>query len=427
MPLGEGWPVIGSSVSGAPSGQSDTSWVEFSCGPNAWAASEGRFVPEMNGPAGVVSGGASFSASPAASSQNGAGSFSDPAVISSVRAWPVGQWRHVAIVLSRSGILKTSLCRLYLDGKLVNSQRDMGHIVHLERSSPIWDATLNILNSRLYKNFSTFGMTLHFAGKVGWKEFVLWSHRKPKEDCRVGKAVEFESDQLSIGFTGRFMLTLFPRTSSSDDVHHLMDESSGRFHPKRERKSRGLRQYEYRIKAKRLQYEFHPSSSGEIDQRISSSCAFIRNKGPLNNLNYIGTSASSTSLSGSGGYGGFLTSISAFVGTPACLRRPGSCLRWHQGPFHLIEESLGPAQVAVIHALGPSYVGSFQAVPITPCCDEALLPLVSEERLMFGIYASALSTMTVSRIRKVYNQTDAKAIARQVLNFCHEINLHLLD
>ncbi|VEL37852.1 unnamed protein product [Protopolystoma xenopodis] len=48
---------------------------------------------------------------------------------------------------------------------------------------------------------------------------------------------------------------------SSDDVHFLMDESSSRFRPKRGRKSRGLRQHEDRIKANRLQYKIHPSSS----------------------------------------------------------------------------------------------------------------------------------------------------------------------
>lgn len=41
-------------------------------------------------------------------------------------------------------------------------------------------------------------------------------------------------------------------------------------------------------------------------------------------------------------------------------------------------------------------------------------PLFAEEKLVFGIYASTLSTFTLSLIRKVYNQADAKAIARQV-------------
>ncbi|VEL19912.1 unnamed protein product [Protopolystoma xenopodis] len=77
-------------------------------------------------------------------------------------------------------------------------------------------------------------------------------------------------------------------TPSSDDVHHLMDESSARLHPKRGRKSRGLRQPERRIKAKRLQYNaIQPSSCGDMDQRISSSCAFIRNESSPNNRRYL--------------------------------------------------------------------------------------------------------------------------------------------
>ncbi|VEL40679.1 unnamed protein product [Protopolystoma xenopodis] len=56
----------------------------------------------------------------------------------------------------------------------------------------------------------------------------------------------------------------------------MMDEMSAGFHPKRGRRSRGLRRHEYRMKAKRLRYnKIHPSSSGQIDQRISSSCTII--------------------------------------------------------------------------------------------------------------------------------------------------------
>ncbi|VEL16449.1 unnamed protein product [Protopolystoma xenopodis] len=63
----------------------------------------------------------------------------------------------------------------------------------------------------------------------------------------------------------------------------MMDESSARFHPKRWRTSRGLRQPERRNKAKRLQYNaIQPSSSGEIALRISSSCTFIRNESVFN-------------------------------------------------------------------------------------------------------------------------------------------------
>ncbi|VEL41372.1 unnamed protein product [Protopolystoma xenopodis] len=74
-------------------------------------------------------------------------------------------------------------------------------------------------------------------------------------------------------------------TDISDDVHRMMDESSARFHPKRGMKSRELRRPERHIKAKRLQYNgIHPSSSEKIDLRIYSSCTFIRNESPPNNV-----------------------------------------------------------------------------------------------------------------------------------------------
>ncbi|VEL09249.1 unnamed protein product [Protopolystoma xenopodis] len=65
----------------------------------------------------------------------------------------------------------------------------------------------------------------------------------------------------------------------------MMDESPARFHPKRGRRSRGLRQPERRIKAKQLQYSgIQPTFSGEVDIRISSSCTFIRKESSLTML-----------------------------------------------------------------------------------------------------------------------------------------------
>ncbi|VEL08796.1 unnamed protein product [Protopolystoma xenopodis] len=68
---------------------------------------------------------------------------------------------------------------------------------------------------------------------------------------------------------------------SSDDVQHMMDESSARFHPKRGRKPRGLRQHEYHIKAKRLQdSEIHPSSSADSQPQAQSPAEAGSNLGP---------------------------------------------------------------------------------------------------------------------------------------------------
>lgn len=42
------------------------------------------------------------------------------------------------------------------------------------------------------------------------------------------------------------------------------------------------------------------------------------------------------------------------------------------------------------------------------------ISLVPEEKVSFGLYALSVSSLTVARIRKVYNKLDSKAIAKQV-------------
>lgn len=49
--------------------------------------------------------------------------------------------------------------------------------------------------------------------------------------------------------------------------------------------------------------------------------------------------------------------------------------------------------------------------------NETGVSLVPEERMMFGVHAHAMYLMTVAKIRKVYNKTDAKSIAKQVALF----------
>ncbi|VEL16577.1 unnamed protein product, partial [Protopolystoma xenopodis] len=52
-------------------------------------------------------------------------------------------------------------------------------------------------------------------------------------------------------------------SSSTDDVHHMMEENSASFHSKRGNMSRGPRQTEHRIKSKWLQHNWNqPSYSG---------------------------------------------------------------------------------------------------------------------------------------------------------------------
>ncbi|XP_057628653.1 WD repeat and FYVE domain-containing protein 3 isoform X3 [Chionomys nivalis] len=120
-----------------------------------------------------------------------------------------------------------------------------------------------------------------------------------------------------------------------------------------------------------------------------------------------------------------LSTVYAYIGTPPAQRHTAS-LVWRLGPTHFLEEVLPPSSVTAIYELGPNYVGSFQAVCV-PCKDvksEGVIPspvsLVAEEKVSFGLYALSVSSLTVARIRKVYNKLDSKAIAKQLGISSHE-------
>ncbi|XP_073897949.1 WD repeat and FYVE domain-containing protein 3 isoform X4 [Castor canadensis] len=120
-----------------------------------------------------------------------------------------------------------------------------------------------------------------------------------------------------------------------------------------------------------------------------------------------------------------VSTVYAYVGTPPAQRQIAS-LVWRLGPTHFLEEVLPPSSVTTIYELGPNYVGSFQAVCM-PCKDaksEGIVPspvsLVPEEKVSFGLYALSVSSLTVARIRKVYNKLDSKAIAKQLGISSHE-------
>ncbi|XP_053559369.1 WD repeat and FYVE domain-containing protein 3 isoform X2 [Bombina bombina] len=120
-----------------------------------------------------------------------------------------------------------------------------------------------------------------------------------------------------------------------------------------------------------------------------------------------------------------VSTVYTYIGTPPAQRQLSS-LVWRLGPTHFLEEVLTAASVSVIYELGPNYVGSFQAV-CTPCKDSksesgnsSLVSLVPEEKVSFGLYALSVSSLTVARIRKVYNKLDSKAIAKQLAISSHE-------
>ncbi|KAM7167770.1 WD repeat and FYVE domain-containing protein 3 isoform 1-T6 [Macrochelys suwanniensis] len=120
-----------------------------------------------------------------------------------------------------------------------------------------------------------------------------------------------------------------------------------------------------------------------------------------------------------------VSTVYAYTGTPPAQRQISS-LVWRLGPTHFVEEVLPLSSVSTIYELGPNYAGSFQAVYI-PCKDsksEGVSPspvsLVPEEKVSFGLYALSVSSLTVARIRKVYNKLDSKAIAKQLAVSSHE-------
>ncbi|XP_056639814.1 WD repeat and FYVE domain-containing protein 3 isoform X1 [Diorhabda sublineata] len=110
------------------------------------------------------------------------------------------------------------------------------------------------------------------------------------------------------------------------------------------------------------------------------------------------------------------SSVYGYIGTPPAWRRY-SRLCWKQGPCHLIEEVLPPNTVAHMYQLGPHYMGSFLAPNLS---NPDVGPLVSEEKVVFGLNAKAVSQLTLNKIRKVYSRTDNKSIAKQLGMSSHE-------
>lgn len=58
-------------------------------------------------------------------------------------------------------------------------------------------------------------------------------------------------------------------------------------------------------------------------------------------------------------------------------------------------------------------IGKDTKTEVAPATPVALVP---EEKVSFSLYGLSVSTLTVAKIRKVYNKLDSKAIAKQVRN-----------
>lgn len=70
-----------------------------------------------------------------------------------------------------------------------------------------------------------------------------------------------------------------------------------------------------------------------------------------------------------------------------------------------------------MYYLGPHYMGSFLAPSIN---SPEASQLVTEEKVVFGLNAKAVSQLTLNKIRKVYSRIDNKSIAKQLGMSSHE-------
>ena len=83
------------------------------------------------------------------------------------------------------------------------------------------------------------------------------------------------------------------------------------------------------------------------------------------------------------------TGVHATIGTPPGPLRKQSCLLWRLGTAFLLEEALNADAVKLMYRLGAQYSSSYQT-PSFGASTTVSPPLLSEERLAFGVSALAV-------------------------------------
>ncbi|XP_072138983.1 WD repeat- and FYVE domain-containing protein 4 isoform X2 [Mobula birostris] len=108
--------------------------------------------------------------------------------------------------------------------------------------------------------------------------------------------------------------------------------------------------------------------------------------------------------------------VHGLIGTPQIWKQRSS-LVWRLGPTYLLEEVISSESVEFIHQLGPNYLGNFQSVYL-PVNDLTNSPvpsvLVAEEKVSFGINVISSEVMTITDIRKTYNEVDSRLISSEL-------------
>eukprot|EP00794_Sanderia_malayensis_P012330 gene12330-13603_t len=109
--------------------------------------------------------------------------------------------------------------------------------------------------------------------------------------------------------------------------------------------------------------------------------------------------------------------ISAFFGTHASNCHI-SDLIWRLGPSCLLEEPLTDDAVGVIHKLGPSYKGCFQAPVVSEYYEESgnddILPaLVTEDKVTFVFNACNIASINLAKMKSQYSSHEARIISEE--------------
>jgi hypothetical protein len=101
-------------------------------------------------------------------------------------------------------------------------------------------------------------------------------------------------------------------------------------------------------------------------------------------------------------------------GWPIPIQITSKCaFSWKQGPCLLFEDVASPQLAALLHRLGPHYLGSLQA-PELATTGEVMTAQIAEEKIVLGLNAVAVSQLTLAKIRNLYSKVDNRAIARQL-------------
>ncbi|KRY48286.1 WD repeat and FYVE domain-containing protein 3 [Trichinella britovi] len=90
--------------------------------------------------------------------------------------------------------------------------------------------------------------------------------------------------------------------------------------------------------------------------------------------------------------------VNALIGTAPGPFRKQSSLLWRLSGAYLVEEAMSSQAVGQAYELGPHYTGSFQSP--SSFLGRPMASLVTEERVSFGLHATAMSTMTLAHLQQ---------------------------